>query len=77
MTSSNRRSVLKGGAAVAGTLALGMPSIVRAQAGKVVIGHLTPLTGFLGVLGGYAQLGIRQALDEINQAGASWGARSS
>jgi branched-chain amino acid transport system substrate-binding protein len=73
MTSSNRRSVLKGGAAVAGTLALGMPSIARAQAGKVVIGHLTPLTGFLGVLGGWAQLGIRQALDEINQAGGVMG----
>jgi branched-chain amino acid transport system substrate-binding protein len=73
MTSSNRRSVLKAGAAVAGTFALAMPSIVRAQAGKLVIGHLTPLTGFLGVLGGYAQLGIRQALDEINQSGGVMG----
>ena len=73
MISSNRRSVLKSGAAMAGTLALGMPSIVRAQPAKVVIGHLTPLTGFLGVLGGWAQLGIRQALDEINQAGGVMG----
>src|SRR5262249_32456135 len=71
MTSSNRRSVLTGGAAVAGTLALGMPSIVRAQPAKLVIGHLTPLTGFLGVLGGWAQLGIPQALDEINHAGGA------
>jgi branched-chain amino acid transport system substrate-binding protein len=73
MISSNRRSVLKGSAAMAGTLALGMPSIVRAQPSKIVIGHLTPLTGFLGVLGGWAQLGIRQALDEINQAGGVMG----
>jgi branched-chain amino acid transport system substrate-binding protein len=57
MTYNNRRSVLKGGAAMAAALAVAFPSIVRAQADKIKIGHLTPLTGF--PLGAYAQLGIR------------------
>jgi branched-chain amino acid transport system substrate-binding protein len=37
------------------------------------IGHLTPLTGFLGNLGAYAQLGIRMAEAEINAAGGVMG----
>jgi len=64
----NRRTILKTGAA-AGTLALGFPAIVRAQADKIKIGHLTPMTGFLGALGEYAVLGIRMAEEEINKAG--------
>jgi len=40
---------------------------------KIKIGHLTPLTGFLGALGAYAQLGIRMAEEEINQAGGVMG----
>jgi branched-chain amino acid transport system substrate-binding protein len=51
MTTKTRRSVLQGGVALTGTLALGFPTIVRAQADKIKIGHLTPLTGFLGALG--------------------------
>jgi len=69
MTINNRRSVLKGGAAMAGALAVGFPAIVRAQTDKIKIGHLTPLTGFLGALGAYAQLGLRMAEAEINAAG--------
>jgi len=69
MTSNDRRSVLRGGAAIAGALAIGCPAIVRAQTDKIRIGHLTPLTGFLGVLGEYAVLGLRMAEDEINKAG--------
>ncbi|MGC2454428.1 MAG: hypothetical protein WA592_16860, partial [Pseudolabrys sp.] len=61
----NRRSVLTAGAAFAGVSALGFPGIVRAQADKIKIGHLTPLTGFLGALGAYAQLGMRMAEEEI------------
>jgi branched-chain amino acid transport system substrate-binding protein len=68
-----RRSVLKGGAALTGSLALGFPSIVRAQTGILKIGHLTPMTGFLGALGGYAALGVRQAEEEINKAGGVMG----
>jgi branched-chain amino acid transport system substrate-binding protein len=73
MTIKTRRSVLKGAAALTGTLALGLPSIVRAQAGAIKIGHLTPLTGFLGAIGGYAQLGIKMSAEEINQAGGVMG----
>ena len=73
MTSFNRRSVLKTGAAFAGVTAIGMPSIVSGQTDKIKIGHLTPLTGFLGALGAYAQLGIKQAEEEINKAGGVMG----
>lgn len=73
MTVKNRRDVLKGGTAIAGASLLGFPSIVRAQADKIRIGHLTPLTGFLGALGEYAVLGIRMAEEEINKAGGVMG----
>ena len=68
MTNKTRRSLLQGGAALTGTLALGFPAIVRAQTDKIKIGHLTPLTGFLGALGAYAQLGMRMAEEEITKA---------
>jgi branched-chain amino acid transport system substrate-binding protein len=63
----NRRRILKAG--VAGAAVLGFPAIVRAQSDKIRIGHLTPMTGFLGALGEYAVLGIRMAEEEINKAG--------
>ena len=63
----NRRRVLKVGAA--GAAVLGFPAIVRAQSDKIRIGHLTPMTGFLGALGECAVLGIRMAEEEINKAG--------
>jgi branched-chain amino acid transport system substrate-binding protein len=72
MSRHSRRTLLKAGAALAGT-AIGFPSVVRGQSDKIKIGHLTPLTGFLGALGGYAQLGIRMAEAEINQAGGVMG----
>ena len=65
---TTRRTILKTGAA-AGVYALGFPAIVRAQADKIKIGHLTPMTGFLGALGEYAVLGLRMAEEEINKAG--------
>jgi branched-chain amino acid transport system substrate-binding protein len=73
MSSTNRRSVLKTGAAFAGVAAIGFPSIVSGQTDKIKIGHLTPLTGFLGALGTYAQLGLKQAEEEINKAGGVMG----
>jgi branched-chain amino acid transport system substrate-binding protein len=69
----NRRTLLKGSAAFAGASALGFPAIVRAQTDKIKIGHLTPLTGFLGALGAYAQLGLRMAQQEINSSGGVLG----
>jgi branched-chain amino acid transport system substrate-binding protein len=68
---TSRRRVLKAGAASA--LALGFPAIVRAQSDKIKIGHLTPLTGFLGALGEYAVKGIRMAIEEINAKGGVMG----
>jgi branched-chain amino acid transport system substrate-binding protein len=73
MTIYNRRTVLKASAAFAGASAIGFPAIVSGQTDKIKIGHLTPLTGFLGALGAYAQLGIRMAQEEINSAGGVMG----
>ena len=71
--STDRRSVLRAGAYVAATSALGFPALVSAQAEKIKIGHLTPLTGFLGALGEYAVQGIKMAAEEINAAGGVMG----
>src|ERR1700704_3951663 len=73
MTRTSRRTLLKGSAALAGVSALGLPAISYGQAEKIKIGHLTPLTGFLGALGAYATLGMRMAEEEINQAGGIMG----
>ena len=73
MSNNTRRTVLKGGVAMAGALTLGFPSIVRAQSDKIKIGHLTPLTGFLGRIGAYAQLGVELAAEEINASGGVMG----
>jgi len=70
--SAGRRRILKAGAA-AGALALGLPAIVRAQSDKIKIGHLTPLTGFLGALGEYSVMGIKIATEEINASGGVMG----
>jgi branched-chain amino acid transport system substrate-binding protein len=66
-----RRELLKASAAAASALAF--PAIVKAQSNKIKIGHLTPLTGFLGALGEYAVKGIRIAIEEINGAGGVMG----
>src|SRR2546423_10041746 len=69
----SRRGILRGGSALAGIAALGAPLLSRAQADKIRIGHLTPMTGFLGALGEYAVMGIRMATEEINAAGGVLG----
>lgn len=72
-----RRDALKtaaGGAVALGAVGtFGFPAIVRAQAGPVKIGHLTPLTGFLGQLGEYAVMGANLAVEEANAAGGVLG----
>jgi branched-chain amino acid transport system substrate-binding protein len=73
MTRYSRRTLLKTSAAFAGASAIGFPAISYGQADKIKIGHLTPLTGFLGALGTYAQLGMRMAEEEINKAGGVMG----
>ena len=73
MTRTSRRTLIKTGAAFAGATAFGFPAIVRGEADKIKIGHLTPLTGFLGAIGSYAQLGARLAVEELNQSGGVLG----
>ena len=47
-----------------------MPGIIRAQADTPIkLGHLTPLTGFLGPMGEFAVLGATLAIEEVNAAG--------
>ncbi len=67
----SRRTVIKG---AAGLLAgVGMPAISRAQSDVIKIGHLTPITGFLGPLGEYAQMGVKLAAEEVNAGGGVLG----
>lgn len=66
----SRRRVL-GTAAAAGIAGMVLPA--WAQQDKIRIGHLTPLTGFLGALGEYAVMGIKMATDEINASGGVLG----
>jgi len=73
MNKYNRRTILKASTVFAGASALGFPVIVSGQTDKIKIGHLTPLTGFLGALGAYAQQGIRMAEEEINKSGGVMG----
>ncbi|MCC2634016.1 MAG: transporter substrate-binding protein, partial [Ramlibacter sp.] len=68
---SQRRSVLRG--AAAGLAGLALPASVLAQQDKIRIGHLTPLTGFLGALGEYAVMGAKMAAEEINASGGVLG----
>ena len=70
-TALSRRQLLKTPAA--GALALAFPAIVKAQSDKIRIGHLTPLTGFLGPLGEFGTQGIKLAVEEINKAGGVLG----
>ncbi len=67
--SIGRRTLLKGVGAAALLGGVGMPAIVKAQADTVTFGHLTPLTGFLGPLGAYGQMGVQLAVEELNAAG--------
>jgi branched-chain amino acid transport system substrate-binding protein len=73
MTRYTRRTILKTSAAFAGASAIGFPAISYGQTEKIKIGHLTPLTGFLGALGAYAVLGMRMAEEEINKSGGIMG----
>ncbi len=71
--STTRRQLLQAGSAAGAMALLGLPAIVRAQSDKIKIGHLTPLTGFLGPLGEYGTMGIKLSVDEVNKAGGIMG----
>src|SRR5690349_20169175 len=69
-----RRALIKGAGATAAAVGIsGFPAISQAQADVIKIGHLTPRTGFLGVLGDFAVMAADQAADEINAAGGVLG----
>jgi len=68
-----RRRLLQTASGAATLATIGMPAIVRAQADAIRIGHLTPLTGFLGPLGEYAVMGVKLAAEEVNAAGGVLG----
>jgi branched-chain amino acid transport system substrate-binding protein len=69
----SRRTLLKGTAGTAALAGIGMPAVVHAQSDAIRIGHLTPITGFLGPLGEYAQMGVKLAAEEVNSAGGVLG----
>src|ERR1700740_3052355 len=69
----SRRSLIKTAAGSALLAGIGALAIVKAQTDAVRIGHLTPLTGFLGPLGEYAVMGIKLAAEEVNAAGGVLG----
>ena len=70
---TTRRQLLQAGSATGALAMLGLPALVKAQSDKIRIGHLTPLTGFLGPLGEYGTMGIKLAVDEVNQSGGVMG----
>ncbi|WP_019998974.1 ABC transporter substrate-binding protein [Aureimonas ureilytica] len=65
--SISRRSVLAGGAALAGSLA--MPGLLRAAPESIKIGVLQPVTGNLAMDGAYGKLGAELAIAAINESG--------
>src|SRR5262249_38690792 len=67
----SRRRVLKGAAGTALLGIVGFPAISKAQADTIKLGHLTPLTGFLGQLGVYGQNAAKMAVEEINGHGGA------
>ena len=66
-TEISRRAILAGTAA--GTAALAMPGVLRAQARAVKIGILQPVTGALAYDGQQGQIGAEAAIKAINDAG--------
>ncbi|MEM9011333.1 MAG: ABC transporter substrate-binding protein [Pseudomonadota bacterium] len=63
-----RRAALAGGAALLAT-----PAILRAQAGPITLGSLTPLTGVGGTYGPSMRDAIAGVIDEVNAAGGVMG----
>ena len=68
---TNRREVLRGGAAIVGSVALGGPALALAK--TVKLGVLMPLSGGLELFGAQATQGIEMLVDEVNDAGGVLG----
>lgn len=69
----SRRDVLKGATGIVAASALGVPVISRAQGDAIVLGHLTPRTGFLGPLGELGVMAADLAVEQINAEGGVMG----
>ena len=67
----DRRALIAGSMTIATGLA--MPAIVRAQAGPIKLGTLTPLTGAGGPYGPVMVNAVKAVVDEINAAGGVLG----
>lgn len=67
----NRRDVLRGGAAIVGSVALGAPAF--AQTKTVKLGVLMPFSGGLELFGAQAMQGIEMLVDEVNGNGGVLG----
>ena len=68
----SRRQLLKStamGAAATAAGALSAPTVLRAQAARVKIGVLHPVSGALSYSGQQGRIGATMAIDEINSAG--------
>ncbi|MCX7325287.1 MAG: hypothetical protein NTZ14_12815 [Hyphomicrobiales bacterium] len=63
----NRRRFMAGTAA--GATLMASPAILRAQAGPIRIGTLTPLTGSGGLYGPVMANVVKAVADEVNAAG--------
>ena len=68
---TNRRDVLRGGAAIIGSVVLGAPALALAK--PVKLGVLMPLSGGLELFGAQATQGIEMLVDEVNSAGGVLG----
>lgn len=68
---SNRRSVLRIGAAAASALAL--PHLARAQGGPLRLGLITPLSGPQEFIGTYVRNGAEVAVEQLNKSGGIMG----
>lgn len=70
-TTISRRSVLRGGAAIAGSMMLGAPALANTK--PVKLGVLMPFSGGLELFGEQAMQGIEMLVDETNNAGGVLG----
>lgn len=73
MNTLSRRAVLKGASGMAAAGALGVPLVGRAQSNAIVVGHLTPRTGFLGPLGELGVMAADLAVEHVNAEGGIMG----
>lgn len=71
MYSITRRTILKGGVALAGSLAL--PAIVRAQDAAIKVGSFFTLTGPQAPYGQAFMEGVRLAIAQVNASGGAGG----